>query len=235
MESSNASALVLSLHGEGLSLQQIADELGINKSSVYRIVKNAKNAGSDDEDLSSVTLSPQRKEEIKTSQLELAQLKLELEHEVKMKELELRQFELERMPKIQQPINPIPNTIGSSNQESKKNQKASMLLQRYHALVNLLTKLLNANEWDEDECHSFKSKAERLLSAIEKYAEDLALDPEDLVVVDNLGFIIDLVANTIEAEDLDEDGFLTFNLEEDDWESVEALSELDELDEAFGE
>jgi len=106
---------------------------------------------------------------------------------------------------------------------------------RYHALINAFTKQLDKNEWDEEECEAFKSKAERLLSAIEKNAEDLALDPEDLVVVDNLGFIIDLVTDTVEAEDLDDNGFLIFNLDEEDWEAVEALSELDDLDEAFGE
>lgn len=230
MESNNASALVLSLHGEGLSLQQIADELGINKSSVYRIVKNAKNAGSDDDELTSLSLSPQRMEEIKTSQIELGQLKLELDYEVRMKELELRQLELERMPKVQAPIIQKPTELPTS-----PNKKEVMLLQRYHSLVNAFTKQLDVNEWDEEECAAFKSKAERLLTAIEKYAEDLALDPEDLVVVDNLGFIIDLVTDTIEAEDLDDDGFLTFNLDQEDWEAVEALSELDDLDEVFGE
>ena len=51
MDNTNISDLVISYHSDGYSLQGIADEMGISKSAVYKIVQAYKARNSEDEPL----------------------------------------------------------------------------------------------------------------------------------------------------------------------------------------
>lgn len=95
--------------------------------------------------------------------------------------------------------------------------------------------LIEDCEWDPEECINFQGKVERLLEALNNYAEGEGYDPEDLIVIDHLDFINEILSEAIEEDDTTSEGCLIFNLTEEDFEEVESLSDLDALDELFEE
>jgi len=230
MDNSNISDLVLSYHADGYSLQAIADEMGISKSVVYKIVQAYKANNSDEEPLLKPKAKSKQPEEVDTSFIELGQLRLELEHERLMKELDLEKLKLEiNAKKVPQ----VPVVIAPPI--AKTSSKDTMLLKRYLSIADTFKGLIEDCEWDADECINFHSKAERLMEALNNYAEGEGYDPDDLIVIDNLEFILRIVSETIEEDDTTTEGYLIFNLSDEDLEEVESLSYLDALDELFEE
>jgi hypothetical protein len=73
------------------------------------------------------------------------------------------------------------------------------------------------------------------MEALNNYAEGEGYDPDDLIVIDNLEFILRIVRETIEEYETTIEGNLIFNLSDEDLEEVESLSDLDALDELFEE
>jgi transposase len=233
MDNSNISDLVLSYHSDGYSLQSIADEMGISKSAVYKIVQAYKANNNEDEPLVKSKSKPKQAEEVDTSFIELGQLRLELEHERLMKELDLEKLKLELNAKKahQAPPPQVVNNQPSSKTRSKK----EMLLKRYLSIADTFKGLIEDCEWDVDECMNFQGKADRLMEALNNYAEGEGFDPDDLIVIDNLEFILRIVSETIEEDETTSEGYLIFTLSEEDFEEVESLSDLDALDELFEE
>jgi transposase len=229
----NVSDLVLSYHADGYSLQAIADEMGISKSAVYKIVQAYKASNSEDEPLVKPKSKPNQVEEVDTRFIELGQLRLELEHERLMKELDLEKLKLElNAKKVQQAQ---PPQLVNSQPSAKTRSKEEMLLKRYLSIADTFKGLIEDCEWDADECINFHSKAERLMEALNNYAEGEGYDSDDLIVIDNLEFILRIISETIEEDDTTSEGYLIFDLSDEDLEEVESLSDLDSLDELFEE
>lgn len=233
MEQNTVSDLVISYHLDGYSLQGIADEMGISKSAVYKVVQAFKANNNNDEPLVKSKSKPKQVEEVDTSFIELGQLRLELEHERLMKELDLQKMKLELDAKKVQQAPPPPVVI--SQPASKTKSKEEMLLKRYLSIAETFKGLIEDCEWDPEECINFQGKVERLMEALNSYAEGEGYDPEDLIVIDHLGFINELLTEAIEEDDTTSEGYLIFNLSEEDFEEVESLSDLDSVDELFEE
>ncbi len=158
---------------------------------------------------------------------------LELEHERLMKELDLEKLKLELNAKKVHQAQP-PQVVVNQPVTIMKS-KEEMLLKRYLSIADTFKGLIEDCELDTNECINFHSKAERLMEALNNYAEGEGYDPDDLIVIDNLDFILRIVSETIEEDDTTTEGYLIFNLSDDDLEDVESLSDLDALDELFEE
>jgi hypothetical protein len=73
------------------------------------------------------------------------------------------------------------------------------------------------------------------MEALNSYAEGEGYDPDDLIVIDHLGFINEILTEAIKEDDATSEGYLIFNLSDEDFKEVESLSDLDALDELFEE
>jgi hypothetical protein len=150
-----------------------------------------------------------------------------------MKELDLEKLKLElNAKKVHQSQ---PPQVVVNQPVTKMKSKEEMLLKRYLSIADTFKGLIEDCEWDADECINFHSKAERLMEALNNYAEGEGYDPDDLIVIDNLDFILRIVSETIEEDETTSEGYLIFNISEEDLEEVESLSDLDVLDELFEE
>jgi predicted transcriptional regulator len=250
------------MRDEGCSLQQIADELGISKTSVHRLLKDESsivptvpetfqeqhewNVPETFENNKNPSKTPQisLNQTIMTeSQIQLERLKLELEHKRKMEELSLHRLELENK-KREQSLKEVqshkavnPRAVPDKSQLAK-DAKSAILMKRYHKLVDSFIAQQEDEDWEVDDCESYVGQVEKLMEEVASFAfKSLSLDHEDLLIWNNLDFIQHQVTEAVEVHNraFFPSSNVSIELDEEEQERVDELSELDSFDEMFEE
>jgi len=248
---------VLSLKNEGCSLQQIADELGLSKAKVHRLLKGEGQIVSNvpetfqerSETLVSETFqtfknrskTPENgtnQHHMTESQIQLERLKIELEHKCKMEELAIQRLGLEY--KRKEHLLKEAQTLKAAPEKSQLfiETRSEKLMKRYHKLVNSFHEQVENEDWPVEDCETYISEVEKLIEDVEKFAsKSLELEHEDLVIWNNLKFLQSLVTSALETHNSSyfKSSCVSIELDEDEQEWVDTLSDLSSIDEIVEE
>jgi len=251
------------LRDEGFSLQQIADELGISKSSVHRLLKDESSTVpsvpetfQEQHEWNVPETFQNNKNQSKTpeislnqtimteSQIQLERLKLELEHKRKMEELSLHRLELENkkreqsLKEVQSHKAAVTTKAAPDKSQLAKDAKSAILMKRYHKLVDSFLAQQEDEDWEVDDCKAFTGQVEKLMEEVASFAfKSLSLDHEDLLIWNNLDFIQNLVTEAVEVHNraFFPSSNISIELDEEEQERVDELSDLSSFDEMFEE
>lgn len=242
--------LAIDLQMAGNTLQQIADKLGISKTSVHRLLKTKTHTEpselEDDDQDTEMNLSNTSFKNLNArkgisqfensnnsnlllaKQVELEKYRLALEHERFMAEnaFQTRKMEAEMEAKAQQ----------EAIYNKRKAKQANKLLKEYKELYSLFDQQIEEPTWKKSEWVDFMEQGEQLTEAINQFAEKyLDEDVDDLLISNNLAVLIELAEIFIERRTLFAKSIVETWLDEDDLELFLELTQPDELDDLMEE
>jgi hypothetical protein len=262
MTNSNYS-LALSLQKKGYTLQQIADDLGIGKTSVHRLLNNPP----DEEDMEAEYVPefvPERagpnsnshsgtqgiaSQQIERAysgnvlspeQIELERLRIGYEHERLMADLELKRKEIENQSyALAQKAADAKAVMLAQEKEMEEAQgkidrKAAKLLKRYTSVLDAFCEQIGEATWGKSDWEAFVEKANTLSEDITTFIENV-LDEEtdDLIAIENLRIISELAQGFIDNHGFFSGSVVDTKLDEEGKQMYEDLQEVEAINDEF--